>query len=560
MRTSYVSSPFLLSLSLLVLASCEHAQRAPTSLNVSLNSGGGEEEELIGDTLWGTGTYYQPTQGGQRASYLIVLTDGAARDSMYYVEADHHQWGWYTRKEPLNCDSVEGSPREKHDTNGDTFADSIVFGRTVYERHCLWNGQYTLQLKRVVWDSTGTAIVADTLLFSRRVALLDYLGSYVNDPSSTSFHDVRVTFDRNTPEGLEFTGDLRAGDYYLGETSGQLYPSRTAFTISEGDTLWFQSTYVGTGPYPRPWYGSTRAILTQFNFDYQQHPGTFPGGVNSSPDAEVSPALKTFSFRPAEAYRVVGRVVAPHDTSMEVGELELGASIYVTTVELSACFSVTGFRVTGQLLTFDGHCSSGADTLAYRWTFGDGGGVDWPADSVVVHHAYAAAGSYPATLWVRRAGTTAPVDSTTQTLSIAGPLWVHLDGYDHIATSGTYAWTSQPHEGAPPYYPFAWYYQEEGSGETLVYNGATYRRYVTVRWPPYAFRLRTTVQDAIPTSAEDTLWVDVAPEGDGFAGLGLLDATGGCRLLPADPRARQAAHAAIARTGRWPVPCVVSVR
>ena len=78
--------------------------------------------------------------------------------------------------------------------------------------------------------------------------------------------------------------------------------------------------------------------------------------------------------------------------------------------------------------------------------------------------------------------------------------------------------------------------------------------------PPYVFRLRNRVQDALLESAEDTLWVDVASQEDGFTTLGLIDATGECRNLPADRRARQAAHAAIWRTGQWPRPCQVEPR
>ena len=525
-----------------------------TSPSFDVSGGLGQEEELIGDTLWNAGGFTVSTQLGLRARYMIVLTQGAARDSMFYLDAYQHRWGWYTNKEVDNCGA--GGRKEKHDTNGDTFADSVVYGDTVMEHHCLPNGQFTLQIERVTWNGRGDTIVADTVIFRRKVALLDALGSYVNDPGSPNFQDVRVTLDLGgRHESFAWSGDVRAGDYYL-PPGPLLYPSGTAFTIAAGDTMWFQSTYVGTGEDVRPWYGSRRAALTQFNFDHSQHPGTFQGAINSSPDGEVSPGLGRFPD--TRTYQVVGRVVAPHDTSMEVGELELGASIYVTTVVLDACFSVTGYPVAGQTLTLDGHCSSGAAALEYRWTFGDGGGVDWHADSVAVHHAYAGAGSYPATLWVRRAGTTAPVDSTRQTLSIVGPLWVHLNGYDHIATSGTYTWTSQPHEGAPPYRPYAWYYQEDGAEEALVGTASTYRRYVSVKSSPYAFRLRNTVQDAIPTAAEDTLWVDVASDGDGYAGLGLMDATGACRRLPAVVAARQAAHAAIARTGRWPVPCLVA--
>jgi hypothetical protein len=140
-------------------------------------------------------------------------------------------------------------------------------------------------------------------------------------------------------------------------------------------------------------------------------------------------------------------------------------------------------------------------------------------------------------------------------LVIAGPLDVAISGPDWITTSGNYTWTSLPLDGVPPYDTYRWYYQQGGSAEYLDGSRATYKRYVSAQGEPFVFRLRHTVQDAVPTQAVDTLWVDVVP-GGGYAAVGLLDAAGICRPLPAQRRARQAAHAAVARSGRWPVPCV----
>ena len=170
-------------------------------------------------------------------------------------------------------------------------------------------------------------------------------------------------------------------------------------------------------------------------------------------------------------------------------------------------------------------------------------------------YSYASHGTYPATLHVRRVHTTWPEDSASQTLAIAGPLWVGMTGRDEIHLSGTYTWTSMPFEGVPPYDTYRWYYQQGGSSEYLDGTDRVYQRYVSAKGAPYVFRLRTTVQDAIPTTAVDTLWVDVVRGGNAPASLGLLDANGTCRALPADRLARQAAHSVIARSGRWPQLC-----
>lgn len=510
-----------------------------------------DEEELIGDTIYGGAPYYQYTTGGPRARYLILM----AGDSIFYRDASDHRWGWFTTAMGhTDCDA--GHP-ELHDVNGDGIADT-----TLTERHCVGNGEFTLRVDTLRWNAAGTAVEQRGTLFRRAVAMLGTLGAF--DSSSGYYHDVHVALNRTAPTGFSLTGDIRAGDYYLSYDKGELYPAGRSFTIAAGDTLWFQATYLGTGSPTKPWYGNPQAILTQFNFDHRLYPTDFHGGVNSSsflsPYVETSPALWSFPAG-AEPFRVVGRVVAPHHALMGDGVVRLADSISVTTIAVTACFSVTGVRVQGEVLTFDGHCASGQDTLEYRWTFGDGGAVEWTRDSVVAHHVYATGGTYAATLRVRRVRSTAPVDSTTQSLAIiGGPLWVRISGYDAITTKGTYTWTSEPHDGVPHYDTYRWYYQQGGSSEYLDGTDRTYQRYISAKWPPYTFRLRNTVQDAIPAVAVDTLWVDVIPGGGGYAPMGLVglvDATGACQALPADRQARQAAHAAIARSGRWPEPCLV---
>ena len=463
---------------------------------------------------------------------------------MFYRDATFNRWGWFTTAQAQPACST-GLP-EQHDLLGHGTIDS-----TQVERHCLDNGEYTLTIDTVVWNGDGSAIVQRGTKWARRVAMLGTLGAF--DTSSGSYHDVRVSLDRVPPQDLGLSGELRAGDAYILYTSDTLYPAGRSFTIAAGDTLWFQATYVGTGQ-SRQWYGIQKAILTQFNFDHRVHPLLYRGGVNSSPHTETSPALWSFG-QGAEPFRVVGRVVAPHHLQMDSGIVRLGDSIIVTTVAPDACFAVSGPLWVDSLLAFDGRCSTGLGVLQYCWTFGDGSSVDWSSDSALVHHAYGASGSYSVTLRVRRAGSTAPVDSTTDAITISAPLWVRLLGYDYITASGTYTWTSVPHDGVPPYGSYRWYYQEEGSSEDSVGAKPTYRRYVPAT-KVYSFRLRTTVRDAVPTTAEDTLWVDVVPRGGRYADVGLVDAAGACELLPSEVRARQAAPSAMARTGRWPVPCL----
>lgn len=537
--------PYLLLFPLATVVSCERAPRSPTSLDLNLTSpdaGGDNEEELIGDTLYGGAPFYQSTTGGLRARYLIKL----GNDSMYYLDAPYHRWGWYTSNQE-NCG--QGHP-ERHDIDADGVADSASNS----ERHCLANGEHTLTLDTLLWNEEGTAVVGRGTVFVRKVSMLGTLGAFETS-SSSWFHDVRVALDRNPPEEYSLVGDIRAGDHFVSWTSDSLYPQGTADTIAAGDTLWFQSTYVATGQYSKPWFNSQRAILTGLSFDFEYHPTHIHGGTNSAPGTETSPALWQFGSG-SQTFRVVGRVVAPHHRTMDSGVTQLDASIYVTTIAPSACFSVTGDQVKDSTLTFTGQCSSGFGTLEYRWTFDDGASVDWTADSAVAHHAYSEAGTYHARLRVRRLGSTAPVDSTDQTITVTGPLWVRITGPDAIEATDTYTWTSVPHDGAPPYGTYRWYYQQEGSSEEQVGTSRTYSRYVAAR-SAYTFRLRNTVQDTVPAQAEDTLWVEVIPGEDGYSAIGALDASNTCRPLPTVQRARQHALAAIARRGRWPIPCLI---
>lgn len=544
--------PLALSLSLLALASCEFRQRPPTSPSLSVRgpTGGDNEEELIGDTLWGETIFYQMTTGGPRARYRIQL-DGDTTDIMYYLPSAWHPWGWFTSSpDEHNCFS---DMREHHDVTGDGVAEI-----SDPERHCVRNGQHDVTVLRVTWNEDGSAIVASQTAFRRRVAMLGYLGAFEDHPQSTTYHDVIVTLDGT--EGLvQWQGDLRAGNYFMGrEFPDSLYAQNSNFLIGGSDTLWFMSTFVATGQEQRPWYLSPKAVLTQFNFDFVYTPEAFSGGVNSKPGTQTSAALRTFAAR-ADPYRVVGRTIAPFHLDMSAGSVRTAQSIYVTAVGPDACFSVSGPQMPDSVLTFNGDCSTAQGTREFRWSFGDNTGVEWTPDSAVVHHVYGATGSYAVTLRVRRAGSTEPVDSASQTVVIATtpPLYVSIVGPDWITTSGTYTWNSVPHDGVPPYTNYRWYYQQGGSPEDLVGTRNRYSRYISVQGDPYVFRRRNRVQDALPSEADDTLWVDVVPGGGSYASIGLLDAANVCRALPLTARARRAAHAAVVKRGRWPVPCLV---
>jgi hypothetical protein len=340
----------LLTFCLIATISCETTQPPPTSVSLHLiapYSLGTNEEELIGDTLFGVTDFYQHTRTGLRARYLVTLNGNSdSTQRMFYQPTEVHRWGWYTAQP--NNDNCTGG-HERHDVVGHGTVDTVPS-----ERHCVANGTHTVRLWRVTWDSLADTIVQWDTLFIRKVAMLGTRGRFSGDPlSSGVYHDVRVTFDA-TDAQLSFSGDIRAGSYYIspGSSTDSVYADRDTFTIVGGDSLWFQSTYLGTGS-GRSWDGDPKAMLTAFNFDYENTPTNFTGGVNSRPHSETLSALYLFPARGNE-YRVVGRVVAPIHRDMPNGALQANSSIYVSVPPLDACFTATGYRVTGQTMTFDG--------------------------------------------------------------------------------------------------------------------------------------------------------------------------------------------------------------
>ncbi len=474
-----------------------------TRLEHSVNDpqGGGNEEELIGDSLCTTSALDTVVAGLHRATYLITMDTALANranDSMFVQKGHFHRWGWYTNKEP-NCGP--NTLHEVHDLNGDTLPESAA-----WEKHCLPSGEYALSLWHVTWNQWGSAIVQPkTLVRSRRVAMLDTLGSPVNVPSSHVYHDVRVAFQAGGAGALTYTGDIRAGTAYVFpmEYASQLYAPGTSFTINPGGTLWFISTYTVSGSPPRQWFGKPEATLTHFAFDYSRRPTVFSGAINSAPLVSMSPYRHVFTE--SQSYEVVGKVVSPADN----GHDRLESAIWVSTVGLRACYAIGGALYVDSVLTFDGNCSAGPGPLEYRWTFGDGSpAVEWSADSVLVHHAYHASGPFTARLQVRVQGTQTEDDSTTA-LTILVPIATLIRGVNYVSGSGTYFWRAWPSGGTAPYH-YQWYYQRAGEGEYQVgADSVAYGQWVGVEASEYHFTLRVVVTDGAFGSGQATCHVQV---------------------------------------------------
>lgn len=486
-----------------------------------VDTGGyGDEQEIIGDTIWNAGAFYTTTTGGQRrANYLITLdTSGHhlaahAGDSMFVrVPSRYAKWGWFTSYVP---DCQPGHLVEQHDLNGDSIADGFQ-GTHPNEVHCLPAGEYDISLWRVTWNDQGTAITGKASLDSRKVALLDTLGSVDSMPNSTAYYDVHVPFDLNQTGRTSFSGDIRAADYWVPTvmTEADLYPATRSFAVASGTPLWFISTFVPVmgdsgGPPQAPpppgapqWYGDPQYTLTGFKFDYADFPNVTSGAINSVPGSLARPYRKVFSG--TKVYTVVGNPTAPNGASADQDTITVSVT---ATDTAAACFTYSGTMQVNTPVTFDGGCSSGTGPLEYRWTFGDGSPVvDWNADSTVVHHTYTWPGQYAATLEVRVQGTSV-VDDTSQTMTIAEPLAVTLDGTFDIFSAGYYTWSAVASGGAPPYH-YRWYYRRQGQSEVQVGSDSyEYFRYVTMG--RYTFILRVVVTDATQQSAQTQRSVQV---------------------------------------------------
>jgi PKD domain len=478
-------------------------------------AGGGDEEEIIGDTLWNA-TFYTTVNGHPKPNYMVTLDTtghhlGAHAGDSMFVRAGSHHWGWYTSHEP-DCGAGSTLP-EVHDLNGDTIPDGYPSGYP-REVHCLPAGEYAITLWQVTWNALGTQIASKTAVADRKVALLDTLGSVDSVPGSHGYYDVHVAFDLGFAPAVSFSGDIRAGTQwvYPMESAGQLYGTTRTFQINPGSPLWFISTFVpvmgDTGGPPQappppgapPWYGSQLYTLTGFKFDYAGYPNVASGAINSVPKGMVSP-LRHY-FLGAYGYAVVGNPTAPDGSSADQD------TIWVATGPLTACLSTSGALRPDSLITFNAGCSVGAGPLEYRWTFGDGSPVvDWSVNNVVVHHAYASPGQYGATLQVRLQGTYAE-DDTTTTLVIAAPLTAVIRGVNEIHTSGTYTWSAMVSGGASPFH-YQWYYRQPPQSEHSVGTDSyRYSQYVNAS-SPYYFILRVVVTDASQQSAQATCTVEV---------------------------------------------------
>lgn len=499
-------------------ATGEVTARTPPALAGRLveDSGAGDEQEIIGDTVWNA-VFYTTVGGQRRAKYLITLdTTGHqlaphAGDSMFVRSPSrYYKWGWFTSHV---SDCAPGDLPEQHDLNGDSLPEGYQ-GSGQDEVHCLPAGEYNISLWLVTWNSQGTAIVNKDFLQSRKVALLDTLGSVDSVPGSRGYYDVHVAFDLGFASRTSFFGDIRAGTQwaYPMEQANQLYDATRNFQISPGEPLWFISTFVpvmgDTGGPPQappppgapPWYGSQLHTLTGFKFDYTRYPNVASGAINSVPKGMVSP-LRHY-FTQSQTYVVVGNPTAPDGTSADRD------TIWVATGPLTACFTTLGALRPDSLITFDGGCSIGAGRLEYRWTFGDGSpAVAWNPDSAVVHHVYTSAGQFTVTLQVRVQGTSTEAD-TSRTVTIATPLSAVIHGVNEIFSSGTYTWSTVVAGGTSPFH-YQWYYRQPPQSEHSVGTDSyQYGQYVNAG-SPYYFILRVVVTDGSQQSAQATCHVDV---------------------------------------------------
>lgn len=545
---------------LLALAACDDARRSdPPALTRPLlsvaNPTENLDEELIGTGLYGTtdADLYQLTALGNKPRYLVDLGEGSA--SMYYVSWGKNRWGYFTDKSN-NC---APSSSEQHDSNGDNLRDGGP------EKHCISNGEYLVRLHRVQWDPSGLGHVpgSDTVLFERRVAMLDTLGSPENIPTSGFWQDVRVAFSLSRYP-THVTGSIRAADFFHDFTVASdtaLYsPPGTSFTLGVGDTLWFASTHLAqpdTGP-ACAWCGQHSGVLVHFHWDYAQSPGVRSFSTNSVPETGAHmPMLHLYSTpRPGQPYQAVARITEPYHYSNDSGRIQTGQNILATVMGLDACFTRSGLQIAGSPITFDGRCSQAYGVREYRWDFGDQTpATTWSAGDSTLQHTYAQLGTYIVRLDVRRATSTAPTDSSLQAITVSG-LTVTLVGPDLIGSSGTYQWHAVATGGVTPYHD-QWYYKQGVTEQQVGTDSPDYRRDVSVGKTSYTFRLRTVVTDAVPSAREGRLFVEVIPGGGNYASVGALTASGMCAPLPAVHSQRQAALSAIAAAGRWPVPCLL---
>lgn len=514
------------------------------------------DEELIGDPLIGETNFYQSTTGELRARYRVELVETG---SMYYRVGYSNPWGWLTTKNN-ECDGDAVNHPEMHDVTGDGVPEAGA------ETHCLPNGAYTVKFHRRHWLPDGSGTDSDSVLFTRRVAMLDTLGSEQHDPSAPTYQDVRVRFSLDSV-ATGITGSLRGADFYLSFNtfSDTSYFRRAPFstTMGVGDTLWLASTYRATGGPDCVWCNNFQGVLAAFNQDYLYDPAGFGYATNSVP-AENSTMPKLHSFAVAsgiQPFRVVARVTEPYQNGTSNPGRVQQDTIFVTVVGLNASFTVSGSPIAGQPVTFNGSGSEGFKPLEYRWDFGDQTPpTSWSAADSIKQHMYSSPGTYTASLWVRRTSSTAPTDSASQPVSVGGsaPVVVVIEGVDIITASGTYEWHALATGGVPPYH-YQWYYRRSGQAEQPVGSDSPwYSRYVSVAKTAYAFRLRNVVTDAAQQTDQAVHWVDVLPGGGGgLLSVGLLAAGGSCVALPADRERRRAAHEAVVAGGSWPVPCRV---
>jgi len=516
-----------------------------------------DEPELIGDLVVGDAGF--PETG--RASNRVELAPAGGRGesyTMYYLRGGlKHPWGFYADK-PGCCPHPM---RNYWDTDGDLQPDG---------GYCIPNGVYTVYFEEVHWSPGGVVVSVDTL-FRRSIAMLDTLGSPENNPSSGVFQDVHVQFSIDTLPtdiagglwGRATYGEIRSpGDVGTFEAAPHL------FEIRMGDSLWFGSTYSAVSADTAcAWCKQNQAgVLVAVNQNYGALQGAFGPATNGlGVTTSFMPMLHTFLLPSAQAYEVAARVTEPYQSGLDslgMGRVQSHRFFVKVSGPLDASFAASDSSpVVGQQITFDGSGSC-CGTLQYRWSFGDGGTVDW-SGSASAQHGYSAAGAFTARLWVRRVGTSAPTDSASLQLVVTiPPLGVQIEGTDLITASGTYDWESLASGGVPRYH-YQWFYRRGASEQSVGSDTSAYSRYVALESRSYVFRLRSLVTDSVGHQAQAVLFVDVMAGGKGGglaagatrASVGLEDARGVCVALPLDRAARQAAHQAVFAAGRWPVPC-----
>jgi hypothetical protein len=210
----------------------------------------------------------------------------------------------------------------------------------------------------------------------------------------------------STLRNVTIAGDPVHGLYDECATSG-----RTATIDMDSsiiDTEGFSIFRDGNGP-----TGGTPNVTTRYS-NYPDFTGSILGSGGSLTETSVTrddpgfvdSSARDFHLRSDSPLLDVGNPVnagGPTDldglSRVVSGRLDIGAFEYQRRAPSAVASATPGTAQSGQAVTFDGSGSSDpdpGDTLAYAWTFDDGGAANGP----VVSHAFTAPGSHTGTLTV----------------------------------------------------------------------------------------------------------------------------------------------------------------